>query len=430
MLDEMGLRSLLPLLVLLAACSSPPGPGDSGSSGGGTGVGGGGTGVGGGGTGVGGGGTGVGGGGTGVGGGGGTGGTLWDGGVPTWRQGLIKWQWLELPGTALSNQPVADPFSASTMVAPTQRINAWNGLSANRDINEVYLACAGGHADWAGNEAYAIAFSAAMPRWRLLRGPTPGNFISLDVPYYSDGRPSSTHLYYALHFVRGRNRIFKMSSGSVWGSGNSNNNKVDGFNLGTNDWDPIGTFADVPGGGGAISRPYAYDSTNDDAYTFAAGQFRKWTAATATWSILAARPSYANDDIVNESPAAVDPTRQRVLFTRNAYRVTQRQGLLLTLGGSLTDATFSGAAAQQAISSQAGMLYLPGEDVFVLKTGTAGQVIRIDPMTFDATIQATTGGPPPDAVNGVYTRWLHLPRAKGIVYLPSGSANFWFLATE
>ncbi len=362
--------------------------------------------------------------------GGSAGGTVWDGGVPTWRQGLVKWQWVELPGTSLSNQPVADPFNASTMVTPTQRIDAWNGLSANRDTSEVYLACAGGHADWAGNEAYAIDLSIAMPRWRLLRGPTASNFISMNVPYYSDGRPSSTHLYYALHFVRARNRIFKMSSGSVWGDGNGNNNKVDGFNLATNDYDPMGTFADVPGGGGAISRPYAYDPVTDDAYTFAAGQFRKWTSATAAWSNVAARPNYANDDIVGESPSAVDPTRQRVLFTRNAYRTTQRQGLLLTFAGSLTDAQLNGPAAAQAFASQSGMQYLPTEDVFLIKTGTAGEVVRVNPTSFEATLQATSGSSPPDAVNGVYTRWLYLPRLKGVAYLPRGSANFWFLATE
>jgi len=358
------------------------------------------------------------------------GGTVWDGGVPSWRQGLVKWQWVELPGTSLSNQPVADPFNTSTMVTPTARIDAWNGLSANRDTSEVYLACAGGHGDWAGNEAYAIDLSADLPRWRLLRGPTPGNQISNDVAYYADGRPSSTHLYYALHFVRARNRIFKMSSGSVWGSGNGNNNKVDGFNLATNDYDPMGTFADVPGGGGAISRPYAYDPNTDDAYTFAAGQFRKWTAATAAWSNVAARPSYANDDIVQESPSAVDPTRQRVLFTRNAYRTMQRQGLLLTFGGSLTDAQLNGPAAAQANGGANGMQYVPTEDSFVLKTGTAGEVVLLNPDTFEARVQATTGTAPPNAVNGVYTRWLYLPRLRGIAYLPRGSANFWFLATE
>lgn len=354
-----------------------------------------------------------------------------DGGVPTWRQGVAKWQWVEIPGSALSNVRVADPFNG-TMVAPTQRINAWNGLAADRDTNRLYLAGAGGHADWAGNEAYEIDLQANQPTWRLLRGSSPGSSIVFGANYYTDGRPSSTHLYYALHFVRSRGRIFKLSAGSVWGSGNESNSNVDAFNLTVNDWDPMGSWAAGMPHGDAIDRPYAQHPTTDDAYTFFQGSFRKWTAATATWSVLAARPSYANNDVVTASASAVDPTRSRVLFARNAYRVTQQQGLLLTYSGTptLTDVTFTGAGA--AVMSQRGlaMQFVPTEDVFLFKTGSGGAVYRVDAQTFDVTVQPTTGGAPPDSANGVYTRWQYLPLLRGLAYLPSGSSNFWFLATE
>ncbi len=352
-----------------------------------------------------------------------------DGGLPTWRLGLAQWEWTEIQGTSLSNQPVIDPINGG-MVTPRSRIDAWNGLSANRDNGDVYLACAGGHADWAGNEVYGIDLDRDQPEWRILRDPTDGAFIVTDQAYYTDGRPSSTHLYYALHFVRSRDRIFKMSAGSVWGSGNGNNNNVDAFDLATNDWDPAGTWAASAPGGGAIDRPYAQDPTTDDTYTFSVGSFRVWTASTGAWNTLAARPSYANDDIVSRSPSAVDPTRQQVLFTRNAYRVGQLQGLLLSFAGTLTDVTFTGPEAAAAISGQSGMEYLPGEDAFLLKSSDAGEVIRIDPVSFEATALATSGTAPPDAVNGVYTRWLYLPRLRGFAYLPHGTANFWFLATE
>src|SRR6185436_1721935 len=102
--------------------------------------------------------------------------------------------------------------------------------------DRLYLAGAGGHADWAGNEAYELDLRVAAPAWRLLRPPT----MAPDVQgsngpmgifhhYYADGRPSSTHLYFALQFVRARNRVFKMCAGSIWGTGNEGNNKVDGF---------------------------------------------------------------------------------------------------------------------------------------------------------------------------------------------------------
>jgi hypothetical protein len=350
--------------------------------------------------------------------------------VPAWRQGLAKWQWVELPGTSLSNQPVPNP-STGDLETPSQRIDAWNGLAANRDNNRVYLACAGGHADWAGNEAYEIDLQLDQPRWRLLRNPTAGKDVLFGQSYYADGRPSSTHLYYALQFVRARGRVFKLSAGSLWGSGNESNSKVDAFDLVVSDWDPAGTYAEGVPGGGAIDRPYAQDQTTDDAYTFFGGAFRRWSAATATWESLAPRPSYANDDIVSGSGSAVDPTRQAV-FVRNAYRTATREGLALTFGASptLTDVTFTGPASSTVTTSATGVQYLPGEDAFLLKTGTGGEVARIDAATLVVTSLTTSGPTPPDAVNGVYTRWLYLPRLKGLAYLPHGKANFWFLASE
>ncbi|MEW5738029.1 MAG: hypothetical protein AB1938_03830 [Myxococcota bacterium] len=364
----------------------------------------------------------------GAGGGTGGGGASLDGGVPSWRRGLVAWEWVELPGTSLSTLAVENPLTGA-MERPTARIDAWNGLAADPGTNRVYLACAGGHADWAGNEVYDIDLGVDAPRWRMLRGPTPGASIVVNQPYYLDGRPSSTHLYYALHVVPSRGRIFKFSAGSVWGDGNSNNNNVDAFDLAAGDWDAMGTWAAASTQGNAIDRPYAQDPTTGDVYTFLAGAFRKWTAATATWTSLAPRPSYANDDIVDASGAVVDPVRQRVVFLRNLYRVPVRQGLQLTFSGALSDIPFTGPAVDSLIEAALGAQFLPGENVLLVKTSTGGEVLRVD-GTYVTTVQPTTGPTPPDAVNGVYTRWLYLPRLGGVAYLPSGSANFWFLATQ
>jgi hypothetical protein len=365
--------------------------------------------------------------------------------VPAWREGMAKWEWKEIAGTSITTVKVPDPFSGA-LVAPTSRIDAWNGIAANRDTNRIYLADAGGHADWAGNEVYELDLNALTPAWKLLRGPT----MAPDVlgsnyntgtyhHYYADGRPSSTHLYFALQFVRARGRIFKMSSGSIWGTGNESNNKVDGFDLAKNDWDPEGTFAETPGGsppsptadGPTIARPYAQHLDSDDIYTFFSGAFRKWTASTATWSKLADRPGYANNDIVSESASAVDSKRDKVLFAKNAYRVAQQQGLILDVASNaVTDASFTGSAAASVVRAGQSMLFLPSEDAYFLKTESGGELIRIDPTTFAAEPFATSGPMPPNAVNGIYTRFLYLPRLKGIVYEPSGAANVWFLATE
>jgi hypothetical protein len=378
-----------------------------------------------------GGGTTTGGGGTAMDGGSATGGGGAIAGAPTWRQGLAKWQWVELPGSSLSAQQVPDPFTGA-LEAPAGRIDAWNGFAANQDTNRVYLACAGGHADWAGNEVYEIDLQSNQPKWRMLRGPTMGAAVVQYQSYYTDGRPSSTHLYYALHFVRSRGRIFKLSAGSLWGSGNENNSKVDAFSLAANDWDPIGTYAEGTPNGAAINRPYAQHPTTEDLYTYFSAYFWRWNAASATWEQLAPRPNYANDDLVYGSASAVDTVRQRVIFTRNVYKLTEQHGLSINVTGSptLSEITFTGAAAAKLAEPQSGMDFVPSEDAFLLKNGTAGEVVRVNPTTFEVTVQTTTGPQPPDAVNGVFTRWQYLPKLKGFAYEPSASANFWFLATE
>lgn len=360
--------------------------------------------------------------------------------VPAWREGMTKWQWLELTGTAFTSVPVADPFTGA-MVAPTSRVDAWNGLAANLDTNRVYLACAGGHADWAGNETYELDLHTAHPTWKVLRGPTMAPDVlasngsqGIFHDYYADGRPSSTHLYYALHFVRAKQSIFKLSAGSIWGTGNEGNSKVDAFDLTKNDWAAEGTYAEGPGGRTAAplaDRAYAHDPDTDDVYTYFAGAFRKWTAATATWSKLADRPAYANDDVVTGSASAVDPARKRVLFARNAYRVAQSEGIVYDVtGNAIAAATFTGAEAATMASGGAGMVFVPSEDAYLLTSGAGGKVVRVDPASFATSVVATTGATPPNAANGVYTRWLYLPKLEGIAYLPRGSANAWFLATR
>ena len=74
--------------------------------------------------------------------------------------------------------------------------------------------------------------------------------------------------------------------------------------------------------------------------------------------------------------------------------------------------------------------YLAGEDGFFVKTATGGEVVRIDATSLEAALVATSGPVPPNAVNGVFTRWQYLSTLKGFAYLPRGKANFWFIATE
>lgn len=353
--------------------------------------------------------------------------------LPAWRAGMAQWEWKELAGTSLSLVPVVNPLDGVTMQYPAGRIDAWNGFAADRSNGDVYLARAGGHADWPGNEVYKISFSADAPAWSIIRQPTVVPYMDIYQSYYKDGRPASTHHYYALHHCAQRNRLFTYYSGSLWGSGNEANDFVDGFRLSDNDWDAAGTWESCPPGGTASDRPMCQDPRNSDIYTQTGGRYRRWRQSDASWVELGPIASGAGNDINGAAASAVDTTRERVLFSRDLYRVAELQATLLDLvTGLASRITLSGSAAATVVGTGGcGMEYDAALDKFLLKMRTGADLIGIDPASFEAAPIATTGGAlMPNSVNGLYTRFKHLPSLGGYIYMPSHASNFWFLATE
>ena len=147
--------------------------------------------------------------------------------LPAWRQGLAIGEWVELPSADL-RQVLPDIMPGGGYYG---RIDAWNGFAADVVNNVVYLGAAGGHADYAGNEVYAIDLTAAAPTWTLETQPSPASAYTIDEPYYLDGLPSSMHTYYSMWFVEPRGMLFRFPGGSTWGSGNGNTPHIDA-------WDP------------------------------------------------------------------------------------------------------------------------------------------------------------------------------------------------
>lgn len=353
-------------------------------------------------------------------------------GTPEWRQGMSVGQWKEIPGTSFADVPIFDSVEQS-MRTPNGRIDAWNGLALNRANGDVYLARAGGHADWHGNEVYKLVLAADEPAWAVIRQPTPAEDILWGSSYYADGRPSSTHLYYALHHCPQRGRLFTYYSGSLWGSGNEANSNVDAFRLEDNDWDAEGTYDATPGSGTVSDRPMCQDPRSSDVYTTTGGYYRRWRESDATWEQLGPIQSGSGGDIHSASPSAVDTTRDRVLFARNSYRVAQLQGAAVDQSTGLAqEVTFSGARAADVVAAVGcGMEYIEPLDVYLLKTRTAGDLIQIDAETLVATTRTTSGGSSiPGSANGNYTRFKYVPSLGGCIYLPRHASNLWFLALE
>jgi hypothetical protein len=358
---------------------------------------------------------------------------------PAWRKGASPWQWIHIPGTDLSSVVPQPPVPGS----PRSRINAWNGLAADIHTNRLFSAANGGHADYSGNGVYEIDLSADSPRWKMLRAPTPEAEIvasngskGIFYDYYLDGRPSSTHTYYALQFLASRNAIFKFGAGSLWGTGNEANWKIDGFSLSDKDWHPPGTWPEVtPGSRKAVTASsICMDPVTEVVYVAAPDALRSFEPASGEVTKLARWVE--NSTAVRARACAVDPVRGKIVYFGDGYRAPTG-GLVYDMRSKkLTRMRFSGELASQITSRKHHFAwYDPALDRFLLKTNVRDKLYAIHPETYAVEQVKTKGGDSlPNAVNGVHTRWQRLPGLGGYAYYPrSGSGpetGVWFLATE
>jgi hypothetical protein len=360
-----------------------------------------------------------------------SGSTAW----PAWRKSLARWQWYQIPGTDMSTV-VPNPKVPGQLSA---RIDAWNGLAADTRANRLYSAANGGHANYSGNEVVELDLSSATPGWRMLRGPTPAESIvasdytkGIYNDYYLDGRPASTHTYYALQFIASRNAIFKFGAGSLWGTGNEDNWKTDVFSLATGDWHSAGTWPDImdPPRHGNTATPVCKNPATEEVYIATPGNLRRFDPASGTYTVLAGWPE--NYTAVYARACAVDPERNRVVFFGDRYN-TPLGGLVFDARtNSISSIGFSGAAASAITAESYHYAWYESKiGRFLLKTTVGAKVFQIDPVTFAVSEVGTTGGENmPDAANGVQTRWQRLPNLGGYAYYPRSDSGVWFLSVE
>lgn len=354
-------------------------------------------------------------------------------GWPAWRRSIKPFHWYNIPGSSLSAALPERPVPGN----PGSRIGAWNGLAADRAKNRLYSAANGGHADYSGNEVCEIDLSRDEPRWRILRQPTAAEYIVKSVSgdvhdYYRDGRPASTHTYYALQFLASRNAVFKFSAGSLWGSGGQANWKTDAFSLKNDDWHPAGTWPDVvPGSRKSVTaRAICLDPSTDQVYVAAPQELRRFDPRSGRYESLAKWPNSSYS--VYARSCAVDTDRKTVVFFGDGFRKPDG-GLLYDVGSDeLREIRFSGQGASEIVKPDYNFAWydIPTRR-FLLKTRKGSEVYAVDPGTFEVTrVETSDGENVPNAVNGVQTRWQWLPGLGGYAFYPTYGSGIWFLATK
>lgn len=346
---------------------------------------------------------------------------------PTWRQGLTAWQWTEISGTNQANHTVTPTQTGGR----ANRVNAWNGMAVNTVTGRLYQAANGGHADYGGNEVLMIDLTQDSPAWSTLLAPSAVSDYTIDQVYYSDGKPSSTHSYYAQQIIRSRNRLFRVGSGSNWGTGNFQDPKMHAFNLGANAWDSAGAFQDVANGGDSYSRGYAIcqHPTTEDIYVACVNRLWRFDTSANQWDQLAAWPSGSGSSVYGRA-SAVNPNTNKILFFGDAYNLGTGGLEYDITGNTFSEIDFTGPQST-AFGSRINACGHWDEDegAFLVKSSTGGVVYSVNPSTYAVSIKATTGSPP-DCFNGCWGRFMPVSVLGGYVMMPVGNGNLWFLPTE
>jgi hypothetical protein len=343
--------------------------------------------------------------------------------MPAWRQGQTVGEWRQIASSALSSAPRAVAVGGNT--GPQSKVIAWTSFTIDTRDSSVYSVANGGHSDYAGNEVNRVRLLDGAPTWTEPRPSTPSSQTTQSTAYYADGRPTSRHTYYGAIMNESRNRAMVLG-GAQWGNGFMLST-MDGFNLGSNDWDAASSYPNAPSeftaaGGSAVTQNRA----TGDIYVFASYAVARWSSASNTWTRLLTNVATYGQ----YAASAMDTKRNHILVVGGQ---TNDRGLYDMASNTMSNVTFTGPnAADMTGDTGNGMVYDPGLDVYLLRKAGAGNTIyRINAQTlYVDTLPNTNGASIPGATNGVWNRFLYVPQLKGIIYFPSYDGNAWFIRTS
>jgi len=296
---------------------------------------------------------------------------------------------------------------------------------------EIVLAAGGGHSDYSGNEVTSIDLAQDAPAWVLRSAASTST--AMDVPYYSDGKPSSRHTYWSTTWNAQRNRLMLHYSRFVYGSGVSFT-ASNGFNLDTNTWDAQGTWSNGYSVGCA--------DANGDCYAMGVGYFalNKWTAATDTWSTLA---TFA--DAINVNPVCYDSSRAHLFalaWGDGQGNASPAISAIRIVGTTKSTITFNPSAAVTQFQTDepiySAMEYDPVNDQYLFYEGAAGSTSRVYVIkpnastVWDMSIMTLGTGsvvPDPAVRGGVFSRFKYVAALRGFVLMSAGTSELYFLRT-
>jgi len=348
--------------------------------------------------------------------------------LPAWVNALSVGQWLEIPNTSIrSVDPAATPAGNT---GPRSKIDTWTSIGVDTRTSKVYSIAAGGHSDYSGNEVDVLDLETLIPSWTEVLSPTSSGQVSNCNSFYADGKPASRHSYYGFTLNEFGDR-FMLFGGVPWCSAGGFDNAVASYNIAANTYSPSTSHANLPSAYNTEAA-YALNPLTGDVYAAANFNYGRWTRASGTNGTFVVLNPSGSGPKGDSTPSAMDTTRGRILFLggnntprdHHLYTISSNSFSTITLTGAVSgDVSAVGNAVNTAL------LYVDALDVYLAKLdGPGGTVYQINPTTFSVSQFTTIGGSSiPSTVNGVYNKFRYVPRLRGIIYIPTGNGNAWFL---
>ncbi|MDD5033879.1 MAG: hypothetical protein PHE55_03905, partial [Methylococcaceae bacterium] len=336
--------------------------------------------------------------------------------------------WYEIPHSKIRS--VLSPLSLSNGIfganGPVSIVTTWNG-GAYDSKRDRYIVWGGGHADYAGNEVYV--FDLSTLQWIRLNDPSPASALTVDQPYYADGKPSARHTYDYTLYVPNIDRFCSIGGAALRGTGNGSAPNVDCFNFDTLQWE---RKADTYYWG--IGARAAYHPGNGRVYALGSGgcgpiwctsQMGEWDPVANVWQAPNKDLFYGSDGDLAYTyglSVAIDPIRQKL------YAIGQ--GLMLSYDLTVAHgkkAVITPLGASEIIGAYSpGLAYDPVSKNLVAWSG--GQIVYTydpDTNTWTQVSPASTNTviPTAAAVNGTHNRFQYIPSKNAFIVVNSIDEN-------
>jgi hypothetical protein len=297
-------------------------------------------------------------------------------------------------------------------------IDAWNGGIADTKRNRLII-WGGGHADYYGNEIYALDLnSLTMQR---LNNASPVDNVTTCPEAYVDGAPSSRHSYSGLSYISHADRMF------VFGGSKSSCGFFSAatwtLNLESLQWHLMNPSGTKPQGGPGQVSDYDPNSKLVFLHDYVSGLYA-YSFDANNWKLVLPDP-YGIDYHMN---GAIDPKR-KLFIILGASGATGGGVQVFKIAGTSSKTTpHVDSSCNSILSSPSpGVTYDLVLDKIVVWPNFGNTVYLLDDTNWTCKAVTYSGGPPdsqqlgrPSTTNGTFGRFRYFP-GKGVYALVNGA---------